>query len=438
MSGVNCTGSYSYCSVNNSGICCSGSGEYACQDSSGSSFCSTSSTCQSDSGGGGCVSGVNCSGSSPYCSVNNSGICCSGSGEYACQDGSGNSFCSTSSTCESGGGTSGNGGGGVACVSGVNCTGATSYCSETSGYCCSAAGEYACQDSSGNLFCSASSTCITSSTGGGGGCQNGVNCSGATPYCSITTGYCCAGDNEYACQDSAGNQFCSTSSTCGSTSTGGGDGTGGSSGSGGSGGGSGGKYASDYATVVQELYVAYFGRPADPNGLQNFENALLQLKAPTNISGMISAYSSNSGVKSLVDSFGLSKESQNLYGNGTNTQFVQSIFNNVLGRQPAAAGLSFWASAISSGQATRGSAALQIMAGALTNQTSQGLKDAQLIQNRLLVAAYFTSEVVTLGETSRYAGAGAASTARSLLSTVQASTVPATFDSQVVITIEYL
>jgi hypothetical protein len=196
--------------------------------------------------------------------------------------------------------------------------------------------------------------------------------------------------------------------------------------------------ASDYAMVVQELYVAYFGRPADPNGLLNFENALLQLKAPTNLQGMIAAYSSNSGVRSLVDSFGLSKESQTLYGTGSNTQFVQAIFYNVLGRQPATSGLTFWVGAVSSNQVSRGSAALQIMAGALANQSSQGLLDAQLIQNRLQVASYFTSEVSLLGVTSRYSGATAAASARALLSAVQASTPLASMEALTNTTIQSL
>jgi len=39
----------------------------------------------------------------------------------------------------------------------------------------------------------------------------------------------------------------------------------------------------DYQATVQALYVAYFGRPADPGGLANFENALLAANAPTDI-----------------------------------------------------------------------------------------------------------------------------------------------------------
>ncbi len=63
----------------------------------------------------------------------------------------------------------------------------------------------------------------------------------------------------------------------------------------------------DYRDLVQDLYVAYFGRPADSNGLSNFESALLVAGAPTDIQGLVQAYASNSSVKNLIDSFGTSK-----------------------------------------------------------------------------------------------------------------------------------
>jgi uncharacterized membrane protein len=62
------------------------------------------------------------------------------------------------------------------------------------------------------------------------------------------------------------------------------------------------------------------------------------------------------------------------------------------------------------------------MAGALVNQTTQGLQDAQLIRNRVSVGATFTTDLDTPTESSAYAGAQAAATARSLLASVNANT----------------
>ncbi|MBV8635331.1 MAG: DUF4214 domain-containing protein, partial [Burkholderiaceae bacterium] len=179
-----------------------------------------------------------------------------------------------------------------------------------------------------------------------------------------------------------------------------------------------------YEDLVQKLYVSFFGRPADPSGLANFEAALAAANAPPDAQSLLQIYNSktNPAVNQLVDSFGTSAESQALYGNGTTLQFVQAIFNNVLDRQPLPAGQTFWVNAIDSGSVTRGSASLQIMAGALANTSAQGLLDAQLITNRISVAETFTTDLQTAAELRGYKGAAAAQTARNMLAAVTATT----------------
>ena len=182
--------------------------------------------------------------------------------------------------------------------------------------------------------------------------------------------------------------------------------------------------ALEYQNAVQSLYVAYFGRPADPGGLANFSAALQAAGAPTDVAGLAQAYAGNASVRQLIDSFGASKESQALYGSGSASDFVTAVFQNVLGRAPAASGLQFWSDAIISGSLSEGDAALAIMAGALTNNTAQGLQDAQLVNARLAAAAAFTGMVTEQGAASYYAGATAAAGARSMLAGVTAATDP--------------
>ncbi|HEY8026339.1 MAG TPA: DUF4214 domain-containing protein [Burkholderiaceae bacterium] len=190
--------------------------------------------------------------------------------------------------------------------------------------------------------------------------------------------------------------------------------------------------ASNYSDAVQELYIAYFGRPADPGGLANFEAALAADNAPTDIANLSLAYKSDAAVRTLIDSFGSSAESLALYGSGSTADFVTAIFQNVLGRAPNPSGLSFWAGAIDSGSLSRGDAALSIAAGALSNTTAQGLLDAELIANRRKVADYFTASLATQNATAGYKGSAAAAAARTMLNMVIAQTSTAAYQPKAV------
>lgn len=188
--------------------------------------------------------------------------------------------------------------------------------------------------------------------------------------------------------------------------------------------------SSDYEEVVQQLYVSYFGRPADPGGLANFEAQLLAAGAPTDIASLVQAYSSNPAVQTLIDAFGTSAESQTLYGNGTTEEFVTAIFNHVLSRAPQPAGLQFWETQLGGGL-SKGNAALAIMAGALANTTTQGLLDAQLVRNRITVAEQFTTSIASENAVTAYRGAPAAAMARTLLAGVTAGSDAGNYQSQV-------
>ena len=193
--------------------------------------------------------------------------------------------------------------------------------------------------------------------------------------------------------------------------------------------------ASDYADLVQELYIAYFGRPADPNGLNNFAAQLAAADAPADVPGLAAAYSGTPAIAAVVDAMGTSAESAKLYGTGNTSAFVTAVFQNIVGRAPTAAGLAFWQSAIDSGKLTRANAAISIMAGAMQNTSAQGLADAQLIANRLAAAESFTSGLSGLAAGTDYSGSGAAALARAMLASVDSATVVATYQSQVNATI---
>jgi hypothetical protein len=188
--------------------------------------------------------------------------------------------------------------------------------------------------------------------------------------------------------------------------------------------------AADYTSLVQSLYVSYFGRPADSFGLANFAAQLDAMKAPTTSVGLAAAYQSNAGLKSLIDSFGTSQESKDLYGTD-DLAFVTSIYRNAFNREPDFDGLMFWTTAIRSGNLSKANAALTIVAESVNNTSAQGKADAALIANKVTVAANFTAAIDTGAELAAYNGNAAAATARAMLSAVTATTLAVDFQANV-------
>jgi uncharacterized delta-60 repeat protein len=187
--------------------------------------------------------------------------------------------------------------------------------------------------------------------------------------------------------------------------------------------------AADYKTIVQQLYIAYFGRPADVGGLASFEAQLAALGGPTDIQKLVHAYHENAGIKSLVDSFATSAESAALYA-GDNKSFVTAIYKNVLNRAPDAEGLTFWVGALDKGALTRANASLSIMAGGLANTSQQGQLDGALITQKVTIGRNFTDAVV-MAPVNGYGGNSAAAEARAMLSSVTAATDAAAFQANI-------
>lgn len=189
--------------------------------------------------------------------------------------------------------------------------------------------------------------------------------------------------------------------------------------------------AADYQNAVQELYVAYYGRPADAAGLAYWEGVLLADNASTDIQSLNATYSTNTAVKAVVDSFATSAESMALYGNDNTNAFITAIYQNVLGRPPDQAGLSYWATLVSNQTLTQGEAALAIVAAASAETNTS---DEEVVNNRLSVANNFTAQV-SGQSASIYNGTTATADARVMLATVTSTTDIASFQVTVANTI---
>lgn len=197
--------------------------------------------------------------------------------------------------------------------------------------------------------------------------------------------------------------------------------------------------AQDYNGVVQQLYVSYFGRPADYYGLQNFTAQLNAIGAPTTFAGLQAAVGADragtTALSRLVNNFNSSAESTALYGTDNSqvgiSKFVAAIYQNVLGREADIAGFNFWVSAITSGTLTKANAAAAITAAATANTSAQGLVDASTVAKKLAVATSFTTALDTPTEFNAYAGDAAAATARGLLQGVNSSTDVAAYQANI-------
>jgi hypothetical protein len=137
-----------------------------------------------------------------------------------------------------------------------------------------------------------------------------------------------------------------------------------------------------YQALTQWLYLGYYGRVADPEGLHFWSSRLEQEAAPTQLRDLIEAYGSSAIARLIVDSFADSAEARRLYM-GENGAFLDTLYLNLFNRGPDSAGKAFWLEALDTGRLTRPLASLWLMEGA------QG-PDKQLLQNKFRVAYSFT------------------------------------------------
>ena len=157
--------------------------------------------------------------------------------------------------------------------------------------------------------------------------------------------------------------------------------------------------ASTYFDQIQQLYIAYFGRPADPVGLAYWA---------ANVDA------ANGSVAQVIAGFSASTESGVLYAGATTAQKVSSIYLALFNRNPEAAGLAYWVAQIDSGTVSQAQAAYLI-------QSSAGPGDAASVANKLAAAKAFTAMIDTSAELAGYVGTTAASSGRAFLNGVDAT-----------------
>ena len=127
----------------------------------------------------------------------------------------------------------------------------------------------------------------------------------------------------------------------------------------------------EYLDTVQKLYIAYYQRPADPEGLVYWAKRLDD---------------AGGSLEGIIEAFANSPESQALYGeiNESNiAEVVKAIYNAAFNRDPEAEGLNYYVEGFKSGKFTPATIMLDILNGAKGD-------DAIVLENKLISAMNFT------------------------------------------------
>ncbi len=168
-------------------------------------------------------------------------------------------------------------------------------------------------------------------------------------------------------------------------------------------------YAASSETLakVQEIYVAYYGRPADPGGLQWWADELEK----------------NGGdLTAIIDAFGTSEEYTARFGSLNTTELLTNLYQQMFGREAENDGLAWWRTQISSGEYTLGQAAVAIAGGASDGDAL----DRTTLTKRTQVAQAFTDQI---SAQSKAYTLGNVPEARELIMGVNATTDVSSFTS---------
>lgn len=149
--------------------------------------------------------------------------------------------------------------------------------------------------------------------------------------------------------------------------------------------------------LIQSMYVAYYGRPAEQGGFDYWTNRLTS--EGRNFSGMSSAFATS-------DEFNIR------YGGLDTAGLVTKAYQQLFGRDPDSGGLSWYVNLINSGQTNYVRLVLDMMGGAQGN-------DLLCIYNRLSAVNDFTQ--TTIANPGLYDGHEAAAQAADLLQLVLGS-----------------
>lgn len=171
-----------------------------------------------------------------------------------------------------------------------------------------------------------------------------------------------------------------------------------------------------YYQLVEKIYMGYIGRPIDPSGLANMASTLQNGGAPSDIVGLKAAYSTNTTVRTMIDSIQGSSESMNVYPTTNPTAYVNALFQAIVNRAPSSAELAIYVNSQGQYAIPQQTIALTIMSNVRQNNSMGGgyTIDTIIMENKAAVAFNFTASL-TPATAPKFSGDIAAATARHML-----------------------
>lgn len=132
--------------------------------------------------------------------------------------------------------------------------------------------------------------------------------------------------------------------------------------------------------LIQKYYIGFYGRPADPDGLQYWQQ---QLEQGDDRSSMLEKFANSDEAKEFVF------QDPDTGQEYTNEELVDNIYQNLFGRQADAEGRQWYAERLDSGEIEPITVVERIMDGAQDGKEP----DETVLQNKLEVAEHFTQNV---------------------------------------------
>ena len=155
--------------------------------------------------------------------------------------------------------------------------------------------------------------------------------------------------------------------------------------------------------AVQQLYVSYFGRPADPAGLDYWTNIVEAQKSTAAVSA----------------TFAASAEYKAAYEGKTNAQIVDQLYTNLFGRPADATGRAYWVDLLDKGTIKVDTIVYEVSLAALTT-------DKEAVENKVAAATAFTAALDTEAEIAGYSGDAALVLAKAFITGVTTDATLAT------------